>query len=87
MVVTQGIYIFYGYRFSPLEVDSQVNARSVGRYNLLFSFFEDILQVVVFLRDHVAHVLVFVVLLVFYHQFGANVDSFQLNFIFDFIPS
>jgi len=39
----------------------------------------------VFPRDSVSHVLVFDVLFVFYRQFGANVDSFQLNFVFDFI--
>jgi len=55
---------------------------------VLFSpFFEYIQQVVIFVSDSVSNVLVFVVLLVFYRQFCANVDSFQVNFLFDFILS
>ena len=41
----------------------------------------------IFLWNRVPDVLVLLVLFVFYRQFRANVDSFQLNFVFDFIPS
>ena len=41
---------------------------------------------VILLRDRVPYVLVFVVFLVFYRQLGANIDSFQLKFVVDFIP-
>jgi len=50
-------------------------------------FLEGIQEVVIFSSYRVSYVMVFVVLFVFYRQFGANVDSFQLNFVFNFIPS
>jgi len=76
LVVTEGVYFFYGYRFSFFQVDSWIDAWSVWPYIRFFPFFEHIQQVVVFLRDRVSYVLVFVVLLVFYRQLCANVDSF-----------
>jgi len=85
LVVTQGVYLLVGYRLSFFQIDSQIDARSVGRYCRFLSLFKYIQQVVIFSRDRVSHVLVIVVLFVFYRQFGANVDSFQLNFVFDFI--
>jgi len=87
MSVTQGIYFFHRYCLPFLQVDSQVDARPVGWYGRLFSFFEDIQLVVIFSGDCLSYILVFVVVFVFYCQFSPNVDSFQLNFIFDFIPS
>jgi len=57
------------------------------QYCRFLSFFEHIQQVVIFLSDRVPYVLVFVVFLVLYRQLGANVDSFQPNFVVDFIPS
>jgi len=60
---------------------------SVWRYCRFLSFFEHIQQVVIFLMDRVPYVLVFVVFLVLYRQLDANVDSFQLNFVVDFITS
>jgi len=87
LVVTQGIYLFDGYPLAFLQVNSQVEAQPVGRYPGLLSFFEYILQVVIFPGNCVSHVLVFVVLLIFDRRFGANVDSFQLNVVFDFITS
>jgi len=87
LVVTEGIYFLDGYCFSLFEVDSQIDTWSVWRYCRLLPFFEHIQQVVIFLRDWVPYVLFFVVFLVFYRQLGANVDSFQLNFVVDFILS
>jgi len=87
VIVTEGIYFLDGYRFSLFEVDAEIDTWSVWWYRRLFPFFEDIQQVVIFLRDRFPYVLVFVVFLVFYGQLGANFASFQLNFVVDFIPS
>jgi len=76
LVVTGGVYPFDGHRSSLFQVDSQVDAWPVRWYRRLSSFFKDIQQGVIFSGDPVSYVLVFVVFLVFYRQFGANVDSF-----------
>jgi len=39
----------------------------------------------IFSRDHVPDVQVFIVLFVFYRQLGTDVNSFWLNFVVDFI--
>ena len=41
----------------------------------------------IFLGDCVSEVLVFVVLVVFYRQLCADVDSFGLHLVVDFVPS
>jgi len=87
LVVTEGLYFLDEYCFSIFEVDSQVITWSVWRYCRLLPFFEHIQQVVIFLRDRVPYLLVLVLFLVCYRQLGANVDSFQLDLVVDFIPS
>jgi len=85
LFVTQVVYLLDGYGLSIFQIDPHMDARSLGRYRRVLPLFEYIQQVVIMSRDRVSRVLVFFVLFLFYRPFGTNVDSFQLNFVFDFI--
>jgi len=56
-------------------------------YCHFFSFFKYIEEVAVFSQDHLSDVFLFLVLFILDNKFCADVDSFQLNFVVDFIPS
>jgi len=57
----------------------------IGWYCPFSSFFEYIQQVMISSSDRVPDILVFVMLFIFYCQLGADVDSFQLNLVVDFV--
>ena len=76
LVVTECLYLLDGYCLSFFPIDSEVDARSVEWYRRFFFLFNYVPQVVIFLRDPVSNVLVFVVLFVFYRHYRASVYSF-----------
>jgi len=87
LVVTESVYLLDGYCFSFLQVDSRINTWSVGWYCRFFFFFKYIQQVMIFSWNRVPDLLVFVIFFILYRQLCADVDSFQLNFVVDFVLS